>query len=390
MAQQPTATTQGLKKIKKGELLFKEGDKADFIYVVQSGRVQLSIIRPSSNIKIYKTNGVAIVGELALTGSTRHPFTAEAVSDVTALEMPVAVFKSQYEKLPAIVQTVIKSLLDENKSYGNEVKSSKLEKEATPCPHTLIPRVFLIVNLIAKHSGKMHPDSNAIELSWESLKLFGARILMESAQRLEGLMQILEKLEYVELIFEKDEEGHDVLARIMIKDLQVLEDFAEFFHYNLYKPGVNETILYDDITYKVTDILVQMTEGLETDRHGAVKVDYNEVVTTMVEAHKLNFKLLHVELLEKKGLFMKRTVNGEEVFLSFDRVEFAKMVKFWGLLNEINKWNQRGKVLSTIEELKLEKIAKGAKNECGECEMPYQSDAKFCSNCGAKVSLKAA
>lgn len=389
MAQQPVAPVQqGIKKFKKGETLFKEGDKADSIFAIQSGRVQITIVRPSNKIEIYKTMGTAMVGEAALFGAPKHNFTAEAMTEVTALEIPVAVLKPQIDKLPQMFQLLIKSLSDETKAFSTELKSIKLERENTACPQIYIPRLFSTVNLVSRHLGKKYPDLNKVEIAWGSLKLFGVRMLMESPQRLEGLLQILEKLGYAELIYDKDEEGQTVLSRILITNLQIIDDFAEFFQYNLFKGGVSEVIVYDDIAHKTAEVLVKLSEGMEKDRRGAVRVDFNQVGPVMLEKHNVNFKNTHIELLEKKGLFMKRIANEKEAFLEFDRTEFEKTAHFWGILHEIDKWNQHGRVLTKAEEEKAAKKAKGASAECPDCQTPYVPDAKFCSHCGFK--LKAA
>lgn len=387
MSQQAPAP-QGLKKYKKGECLFKEGDKADSVFAIQSGRVQLTIVRPNNKIEVYKTTGTTMVGEMALFGMAKHNFTAEAMSDVTALEIPVAALKPQMEKLPQMFQVILKSFAEENKQFSADVKSVKLERENQACPQIFVPRLFSTVNLVTRHLGKKYPDENKIEVSWGALKLFGVRMIMESPQRLEGALNLLEKLGYAELIYEKDEEGQTALSRVLITDIQVVDDFSELFQYNLFKGGVSEVLIYDDIAHKVVNLFVELTEGVELDRHGAAELDFNKVVEAMLQKHNVNFKNLHLDLLEKKGLFVKRKANEQEAKISFDRNEFHKMSRFWGILGEIEKWNAHGKVLSKAEEEKLAKKAQGASLECPDCQTPYQTDSKFCSNCGFK--LKAA
>src|SRR5690606_36554445 len=132
---------------------------------------------------------------------TKHSFTAEAMTDVTALEIPVAVLKAQLEKLPQMFQVMLKSFSEQVKVFSTELKSIKLERENVACPQIFIPRLFSAVNLVTRHLGRKYPDENKMEIAWNSLKLFGVRMLMESPQRLEGLLQILEKLGYAELIY---------------------------------------------------------------------------------------------------------------------------------------------------------------------------------------------
>jgi hypothetical protein len=185
--------------------------------------------------------------------------------------------------------------------------------------------------------------------------------------------------------FEKNDEGETELSRITIKNLQMVEDFGEFFQYNLYKGGVSEIIKFDDIAYQVAKLMVKASEGREADRQGTVSVTFNELSAIVQEDMGIPLKNTHIDLLEKKGLFMKRRPTETEVFLHFDRKEYSQTVGFWQILSEIDKWNATGRV-NMKEEVK--KKAKPGEETCPECSNAIPKEAKFCMNCGFK--LKAA
>lgn len=382
--QNQTGNDQGPKKFKRGEFIFKEGDKADHIYLVQSGRVAICVVRPSSRIEIFVATKGAILGEQALYGMSKHVLSAEALNDVTVLEVPLAIAKPQVDATNGFLKTLLKSMADELKFSFNELKSIKLEKEAVACPDIFVPRVFSCINLVTRHLGKKL-ENGEWEIAWNSLKIFGVRMFLEAPQRLQSALELLTKLKYAEMVFEKNEEGETELSRIIIKNLQLVEDFGEFFQYNLFKGGVAEILKYDDIACNVAKIMVKATEGAETDRHGSVRILFDKLAELLKEETGVPLKNTHIDLLEKKGLFMKRTANDKEVWLSFDRKEYNQTAQFWTIINEIDKWNATGRV-NMNEEVKKKPKAGGP--TCPECDSAIPVDAKFCSECGFK--LKAA
>lgn len=379
-----SAQGNGQKSLKRGEFVFKEGDKAETIFLLQQGRVALTIVRPSAKIEVQVLQKGAVIGEQALFGMTKHVLSAECLSDVQILEVPASVAKAQVDGLNGFHKTLMKSLADANKGFTTDLKSIKLEKEAVPCPQIYIPRVFACVNLVARHLGKRQENGDW-EIAWNSLKMYGVRMFLEAPARIQGVVELLTKLKLVEMHFEKNEEGETELSRLTIKNLQAIEDFGEFFQYNLYKGGVSEIIKFDEIACDIAKVMVQVTEGKEPDRQGAVTTTFNEVSAKVQEEMGLPLKNTHIDLLEKKGLFMKRRPTETDVFLSFDRKEYAQTVQFWQILHEIDKWNAAGRV-NMNEEVK--KKAKPGEETCPDCATPVGKDSKFCSNCGFK--LKAA
>lgn len=380
----PSSPSQGPRQYKRGEFIFKEGDKAESIFLIQSGKVALCIIRPTTKIEIQTLSKGAVLADQALHGMVKHVLSAECQSDVQVLEVPLNVAKSQLDALSGFFKTLMKSMADTNKLFTTELKSIKLEKEAVPCPQIYIPRVFSCINLVTRHLGKKQEDGDW-EIAWNSLKVFGIRMFLEAPNRLQSALELLTKIKLAEMHYEKNDEGDTELSKIKIKNLQLVEDFGEFFQYNLYKGGVSEIIKFDDIAYQVAKTMVKATEGREVDRQGTVSLTFNELSAVVQEDMGLPLKNTHIDLLEKKGLFMKRRPTDTEVFLHFDRKEYSQTVSFWQILSEIDKWNSTGRV-NMNEEVK--KKAKPGEETCPECANAIPKEAKFCMNCGFK--LKAA
>lgn len=74
------------KKVKKGKVIFHEGDKPDFLYLVKEGKVKVSKLSPEGKITLLEVipEGQTF-GEVAVFDGKPFPATAEAMTDSTIL-----------------------------------------------------------------------------------------------------------------------------------------------------------------------------------------------------------------------------------------------------------------------------------------------------------------
>ncbi|HMN68644.1 MAG TPA: cyclic nucleotide-binding domain-containing protein [Bdellovibrionales bacterium] len=372
------------KKLKRGEILFKEGDAPTVIYMVQTGKMGLMLERGGKFLEITTIGPSGIVGEQALFSNGRHAFTAQALQETKLLEIPVDLMKQQFEKSPTGIKLMAKSLVEEVRQARQATKQHKMETEKTPCPQGLVHRLFTEVHLIARHIGKKAAENpDEIVVAWNALKLYASRFFGESPQRLRHLMDLLLKLKLAEFKVSTNDEGEEELTDVKLFRVQLYEDFAEFFQYHLFKGSRAEAIFVDPLALKVAKAMVEVSEGCEVDHKGATKLDYQKLLTECKTKYRIDLKNTHLDALERKGLFAQRkSYDDGRVDILFDRAEFIKMAQFWAILLEIDKWNERG----SIDLNEKEDVAAGPAGECPGCKGKIESDHKFCPQCGFKMA----
>lgn len=87
-------------KVNGGASFFREGDPAESFFVVQTGSVKLTQLTPEGHQVVLRLIGPGdAFGGVAAFGGATYPVTAEAVTDVTALEWPGSV-RASLEVLP--------------------------------------------------------------------------------------------------------------------------------------------------------------------------------------------------------------------------------------------------------------------------------------------------
>lgn len=372
-----------VRRLKKGEILFKEGDVNNHIYVVQTGKIGLLHDRGGRKVEILVLGPSQVCGEQGLFGTVRHAFTAEALQETRVMEVSLDVLKAQLNSAQPGVKLIVKSLVDEAKQARTFIKSIKMEQDKAPCPQVSIPRVFSLLNLVSRHTGKKNADKpNEVIADWGILKLYASRMFNESFQRMRGVLEILTKLGYAKLNIEKNEEGEEELKNAQILDIQAVEDFAEFYQYHYFKGGRAEIIYVDPLALKVCKYLVEIGSHLEADRKGLVLIEYNQLLHELKDKFHFELKNTHLDALEKKGLFVKRSSRDDgSVFMSYEQAEFAKTLKFWSLIHEIDKWNEKG----FVDMNEKEELEHSTGTACPDCKGVISAEHKFCPHCGHKL-----
>lgn len=379
-----------LVSFKRGEVLAREGDPISHLTMIKSGRVSVFLERSGKKIEIMTLTASQIFGEAAAFAPAKHPFSYEAHIDTKVIIVPIELIRQQVNAAPASAKLLVKNLVDQVKHLLTSFRSVKMEQDKSPCPQMVIPKIFAILNVVARITGQKTPDKpNEILVDWGTLKIQTSRLFLDSPPRMRSLLDLLLKLKHLELRFEKNDDGEEELSKILVSNIQIIEDFSEFYQYNLFKGGRSEIIYIDPLAHRVARAMVEVAKPEPIDAKGVVHLDYEKLVAELKKKYQIEMKETHLNAMEKKGLFVKRQAGEAQTRLSFDKLEFERVVGFWNILAEIDEWNEKGFVDLTIKkELKKEDAAAGeaAGVPCTACGGLLLETHKFCPHCGAKHS----
>ncbi|WP_413291540.1 cyclic nucleotide-binding domain-containing protein [Bdellovibrio sp. HCB337] len=378
-----------MKTVKKGEVVYTEGDKIQNVLLIQTGAVNLCLARNKKNIDMFQVGASQILGEQVLIGQNTHVTTAIATTETKYLEIPVDAFKAQFESSPQMFKIIMKSLTERLKTATADVKSSRMEKDGTPCPEDQIARVFGTIFHAANHKGEKRNERVVID--WGLFRQYSQRVFGESLKRLEQAVNILVKLKLAMYEMGKDPddlEGPELIQKLHIFDMTAIENFFEFYQYYYFKGGKSEVIKIEDTVVTILGGLLSCAEGQPLDRFGVVSVPFPKIVDYFKNELGMNFTPDTLTRLENKGLFAKRkTMSGNnEVQLQFELKEFTGFHKNWRVLREVDKWNEKGFVDPQEPEKKpVKKAAAGSSIKCPSCSADAQEGQKFCGECGHKL-----
>ena len=378
------------KTYKKGEVLFKDGDKISSLLFIQSGSVNQCLIRGKKNIDLFQLGSNQVLGETALIGQLSHPTSAIATTETKVVEFPADSLAQLYDAAPAPMKMLIKSLIERLKTAMNEVKSSKMSSDSSPCPEDLVAPTFASIYFSAKHKGETEKDGSTV-CEWNFVKNYAQRVFGQSPKRFEQATNIFVKLGLAKYEMGKlpeDPDGPDVITKVQFQNINVIESFFEFYQYYFYKPGKGDILKYDESCTNMLDVFTHEGLKLTPDRFGVVSVDYNVIVNAMKEKLGITLNQTHFARLEQKGVMTKRrTIEGKGVFLEFEIKEYQNLLFSWKFIKEIDKWNEKGFVdINEKEEAKK----KAGGPCCPQCSAGVNDQMKFCPECGAKLAGAAA
>lgn len=387
----------GAKKFKKGELLFTENDTVSSLLFIQSGRVKYFLSR-GKGLDIQIMNAPFVTGEIALYSTSRYPYSAIALSEVSAFEIPIESAKQTLDGASQFFKTLTKGLTEQLKVVINELKSFKIEQDQTPCPPELIPRLFGGVFHTIKHTGKLMSDQS-LEVDWTVMKKYTHRIFNLAQDKVEAVNNLLVKFGYAELKIEKIEEDQETieqLTKIYYKNYKVLESFFEFYQFYFFKSGKQDILKYEEPIFNILRGLVTLSTSVVPDKSGMVKLDLNQLLDHLKNNYQLAVSASHWQVLENKGLFSKRAQGADgKFYISFHLDDFQKTFLAWRFLREINKWNTLGAINPKEPEFPPQApspstTASMSEIHCPECKALINHQQKFCGECGFKLSEKIA
>lgn len=373
--------------LKKGEFLFKEGDKITAIYLIQSGGINQCLIKGKKTMDLFQLGTNQILGEQVILGQGTFNTSAVATTETKVLEFPVESLKSLYESAPQMMKLITKSLSERLRTALTDVKNSRMEKDATPCPEDQVAKVFGAIFLCANHKGDMKSMPGRTVIDWTLYKQYCQRVLGEGPKRIEQATNILVKLNLALYEMGKNPdnpEGPEEIQKIHFLDLPLVEAFFEFYQYYYFKGGRTDLLKTDELSLQMLTAFVKLSENLEADRFGVVSVEFAKVAEYFKEEIGINMNNDHFTRLEQKGVFMKRRTVGSNVLLQFEFKEFKNTLNSWKILKEIEKWNEKGFV--DIHEKEEAKKKKSNGPTCPSCAVEVAAAAKFCHECGAKLS----
>lgn len=112
-------------KISKDNLIFYEGDKSDYLYLLTKGIIKL--FKTASNHKeivLKYFQGHELIGEVANFENIPYPATAKAHSDVEYLKIDFAKFKEVVLQNPALLFQIQTSLIKKIKNLENIISTN--------------------------------------------------------------------------------------------------------------------------------------------------------------------------------------------------------------------------------------------------------------------------
>lgn len=110
------------RKLKKGELLFNEGDPSKSMYFVQSGSLRLFKRKGNGSIELGSIHKGEVIGEMGFLDGGPRSASAEAVQDVDLLEITNTNLAEQLKAMPPWLPVLLRTVVNRLRSANNKIR----------------------------------------------------------------------------------------------------------------------------------------------------------------------------------------------------------------------------------------------------------------------------
>jgi CRP/FNR family transcriptional regulator, cyclic AMP receptor protein len=140
---------------KSGQLIFSGGDDARDLYLVQSGRVRLSMLSADGReIALAHATDGGVFGEIAVLDHGKRTANATAISAVTALSLSRPALVELMEKTPSVAQAAIRFLCRRLRDTDQKFEAIALHPIEVRLARFLLSAIFLEAPAGAKDGAK--------------------------------------------------------------------------------------------------------------------------------------------------------------------------------------------------------------------------------------------
>jgi CRP/FNR family cyclic AMP-dependent transcriptional regulator len=93
-------------KLSKGQVLYRQGDTANSLYIIQSGKIGLFKSSPKGPVEIATLEFGQIIGDLSFFTGAPRSSDAIAMTDCECRAVSYDVVRSQFDAIPAWIQSI--------------------------------------------------------------------------------------------------------------------------------------------------------------------------------------------------------------------------------------------------------------------------------------------
>jgi CRP-like cAMP-binding protein len=239
----------GLKTLKKGELLFHEGDSSKAMYLIRSGVLRIFKKKGEQSIEIDTVRSGQILGELAFLDGKPRSASAEALSDCTLVEISTEIFAQAVIKMPEWLKILLKTVVGRLRTATTRIKN--LESSSTTFQYGEMgtERVFVYISpqdLMRFLAALLLSETQEHGISISTFERHANQVFQLPGAKTTSLLDL-----FTELSWLTETEGN-----LKITDSETLRSFLSF----LEEQSLVEPSKRIDLSPRLTEILGWIAE----------------------------------------------------------------------------------------------------------------------------------
>jgi CRP-like cAMP-binding protein len=326
----------GPKNLKKGDILFRENDASEVMYVIKSGRIAITKAKGGSEIVLAELGPGDMLGEMAFFDNKPRSAGARAVADTVVIELPFKALNAQFKTFPewlkAIVRTVNTHLRNANQKIKQLEKSSEEENTVFP-PHT-ITRLMAIVAMVAQKYGENDPEGTSIPAG--TLRRYTIQIFQQPTNKMQKLNEILAALGHMKL-----EDLGEGRIKIVAKDVSLFWNFVDFYNEYLFKDEGKRTTVEEKELKVMRGLTFYGDKEIKDEKSGKWKLNLTKIQNDSMRDLGWVLEVDSVNSLIKKQLTSDKISEEGKLSVFIDLDDFKRIIPYWEIIYALKKVQPR-------------------------------------------------
>jgi len=324
------------KKLDKGQLLFREGDPSDSMYVVKKGKIAITKTKGDSEVELASMGPGQMFGEMAFFDRKPRSANAKAVSESEIIALPFASLESHFKTMPewlkSMVKTINEHLREANKKIKILEKAQGSDAKTFP-PHT-ITKLSAIVSLVAERYGEKTQEGLIVPAN--ILRNYTIQIFQEPTMKMDKFMQILQGYGIM-----KVEELGEGKRKITVFKNDFLSGFVDFYNDWLFKDE-SKRVLVEEKELPILKALIFYGKKLPVDeKTGKTKVNITHIQNESMKDLQYLVSVNDYASVIEKGLAGEKSSEKDGVAVTVDMKQLEKIYPYWELIYLIEKQDRR-------------------------------------------------
>jgi len=329
----------GVKKLGKGDILFREGDASDAMYVIKNGRIAITKSKGAGEIILAEKVNGEMIGEMAFFDNKPRSAGAKAMQDSEVITLPFTALHAQFKTFPewvkAMVKTINVNLRDTNIRIKNLESASTGDEEMFPPP--MITRLCAIISLVGFKSGEK-ADTGGMLIPYGVLRDYCIQIFQAPTNKLDKLMEVLQALQIM-----KVEDIGEGRKRVTILNHKLITDFTDWYNKYLFTEQ-SKRVTVDEKELPTMRALLFYGKKITADDKGFVKVSLTEMQNNSMRDLNLLFSVNEADSLVEKNLVQeKQSEDGGVLTMKFKVPDIEGILPFWEIIYTLKKVPSRAR-----------------------------------------------
>jgi CRP-like cAMP-binding protein len=318
---------QKVLSLKRGQELFREGALPDAMYVIKKGRVSITKAKGNTKIVLAELKPGDLLGEMAFFEKSPRSAGAQAATDDTeVIELPFKALDQQWESLPAWVKSIVKAVNGHLRNANVRIRQLERTKqdEDEMFPSHTINMLMSILGMVAQRYGEQSADG--LEVPWVWLRTYTIQVFQQGTFKMSKLCEVL--ADYSLTLYQELPEDR---TRVVVKDLDFLFHFVEFYNNQIFSEKAKKTAV-NDYQLKTLKVIVHYATGMTADAKGFVKLNLSDAEKNSEKDFGIKINGSDIKDLVDTGLLSDYFNQDGQDFVVFNAADISRITKFWDII----------------------------------------------------------